>query len=147
MKKLPIGIQSFEILRKNTEEYVYVDKTKEIYGVIEAARHCFLSRPRRFGKSLTCSTLQALFEGKKELFKNLWIAGEGRWEWEEHPIVYLNFAEIDHKSPERLEISLCRHLRSIATKYGISLDDSNNFPGDLLQELISFLSEPLTTGV
>ena len=139
MKELPLGIQTFEKIRKDPEKYIYIDKTKEIAAIAKKETPCFLSRPRRFGKSLTCSTIQALFEGKKELFKNLWIAGEGRWKWEEHPVVYLNFAEIDHKTYERLEISICKTLKLIAKKYKFVIND--DIPGDALVELIEFLSK------
>jgi hypothetical protein len=69
MKKLPIEIQTFEDLRKNN--YVYVDKTELIHRMISTGKIYFLSRPRRFGKSLLVSTLDALFSGKKELFEGL----------------------------------------------------------------------------
>lgn len=70
-RKLPIGIQDFESLRKG--EYVYVDKTEYIYRLVNSGKPYFLSRPRRFGKSLFLSTLRAYFEGKKELFTRLKI--------------------------------------------------------------------------
>jgi predicted AAA+ superfamily ATPase len=71
MKKLPIGIQSFENLRE--DNYLYVDKTKDIQRLITSGKMYFLSRPRRFGKSLLISTLEALFLGKKILFDELFI--------------------------------------------------------------------------
>ena len=70
--KYPIGIQSYESLRR--DGYVYVDKTALIYQLVTTGRYYFLSRPRRFGKSLLISTLQAYFEGKRELFEGLAIA-------------------------------------------------------------------------
>ena len=70
-KTYPIGIQNFESLRN--DNYFYVDKTKLIYQLARSGRYYFLSRPRRFGKSLLISTLEAYFEGKKELFKGLAI--------------------------------------------------------------------------
>ena len=122
MKELPLGIQTFEKIRKDPEKYVYIDKTKEIAAIAKEVTPCFLSRPRRFGKSLTCSTIQALFEGKKELFKDLWIAEEGRWKWEEHPVVYLNFAEIDHENVSQLKKGLFETLQDVGEKYGITVD-------------------------
>ncbi len=71
MQKLPIGIQTFSEIRE--EGYRYVDKTKIAFELINNGKYYFLSRPRRFGKSLFLSTLQAVFEGKKELFLNLYI--------------------------------------------------------------------------
>jgi len=70
-RKLPVGIQDFETLR--TDNYVYVDKTQLIYQMITQGAMYFLSRPRRFGKSLLVSTLHAIFQGKRHLFKDLWI--------------------------------------------------------------------------
>ena len=70
MQKLPIGIQSFEKIREGN--YIYVDKTKQILNLIENGECYFLSRPRRFGKSLTISTLESMFKGKTELFKGLY---------------------------------------------------------------------------
>ena len=70
MQKLPIGIQHFENIR--FKNYLYVDKTKQILSLIENGECYFLSRPRRFGKSLTLSTLEAMFQGKAELFKGLY---------------------------------------------------------------------------
>ena len=71
-RKYPIGIQSFENIRK--EGYLYVDKTALIYQLVQTGKYYFLSRPRRFGKSLLLSTLQAYYEGKKELFEGLAMA-------------------------------------------------------------------------
>ncbi|MDR0468811.1 MAG: AAA family ATPase [Peptococcaceae bacterium] len=71
MKKLPLGIQNLkEIIR---DGYVYVDKTQFIFELINEAKSCFLSRPRRFGKSLLLDTISEVFGGDKELFKGLWI--------------------------------------------------------------------------
>lgn len=71
LKNLPLGISDFEKIIR--EDFVYADKTKLIYQMITTGAYYFLSRPRRFGKSLLVSTLEALFSGKKELFKDLWI--------------------------------------------------------------------------
>lgn len=88
MKALPIGIQTFsEIVNLNM---VYVDKTELIHNLVQK-KYFFLSRPRRFGKSLLISTLQAYFEGKKELFKGLSIE-KLETEWTENPVVKLSFA-------------------------------------------------------
>ena len=82
VRKLPIGIQSFDKLR--TENYLYVDKTEFIYQMAYQGVPYFLSRPRRFGKSLLLSTFKAYFEGKKELFRGLAIE-KLETEWKEHP--------------------------------------------------------------
>ena len=78
MKKLPIGIQSFKSLRE--DGFLYVDKTRQLFELTKEAKYYFLSRPRRFGKSLLLSTLKAFFQGKRELFEGLAIADmEKEW--------------------------------------------------------------------
>ena len=97
LRKLPIGIQSFEKLRR--DEYLYIDKTPFIWKLVQSSNPYFLSRPRRFGKSLFLSTLSAYFLGKKELFKGLYLekaeeeqaAQENRPAWQEYPVFYLDF--------------------------------------------------------
>lgn len=96
-RKLPIGIQSFEKLRQDS--YLYIDKTPFIWHLIQSSSPFFLSRPRRFGKSLFLSTLAAYFRGQKELFKGLYLEKaeekqalqEGRNAWQEYPVLYLDF--------------------------------------------------------
>ncbi len=89
-KKLPIGISTFSKIIK--ENYVYVDKTQYIVELVESGVYYFLSRPRRFGKSLFVDTLKEAFEGNKELFKGLYIYD--RWDWDTvYPIIQINFAE------------------------------------------------------
>ncbi len=83
----PIGIQSFEKIREGG--YVYVDKTAWIYRLITGGNYYFLSRPRRFGKSLLISTLEAYFQGKKELFEGLSI-GRLEREWMKYPVFHLD---------------------------------------------------------
>jgi hypothetical protein len=76
MKRLPVGLQSFrKIIEGN---YVYADKTREIYHLLQGGSYYFLSRPRRFGKSLLVGTMRELFLGNRELFEGLWIAGPER---------------------------------------------------------------------
>ncbi|MDR3223665.1 MAG: AAA family ATPase, partial [Methanobrevibacter sp.] len=77
LRKLPIGRQDFRLIRENN--YLYVDKTKYIYELIESGDIYFLSRPRRFGKSLLLSTIAELFKGNRELFKGLYIYD--KWDW------------------------------------------------------------------
>ena len=91
MKNLTSSVYSFEKLR--TEDYLYVDKTEFIWNLINpAGESYFLSRPRRFGKSLTISTLKAVFEGKKELFKGLAIYDKP-YDWKSYPVIHLSFAD------------------------------------------------------
>ncbi|MCY4201163.1 MAG: AAA family ATPase, partial [Aestuariivita sp.] len=87
-KCLPIGIQDFETIR--SEGFYYVDKTLLIHQLVDLGRHYFLSRPRRFGKSLLLDTMRALFEGRQELFRGLAIHDE--WDWSvTHPVLRLSF--------------------------------------------------------
>ena len=89
IRNLPIGVQSFEILR--TEGYLYVDKTDLMYKLVTEGRQYFLSRPRRFGKSLLITTLRAYFGGKKDLFKGLAIE-KLETKWKKYPVFYLDFS-------------------------------------------------------
>lgn len=136
MKKLPIGIQTIrEIIEEN---YVYVDKTALIFQLIDEGKCYFLSRPRRFGKSLLISTLKAIFNGEKELFKDYQIHSIS-YEWRKYPIIHLDFAQIITKSPQALEASLKRKLIKIAKFYGKSLKISSLQEG--LITLVEKLSE------
>ncbi len=119
LPKLPIGISSFEVLR--TRENVYVDKTALIYRLVTEGLYYFLSRPRRFGKSLLVSTLKCLFEGRRELFDGLWIAQHGDWDWQPHPVVHLDFNEISHDTPENFALDLQRALLNVAQAYQVDL--------------------------
>ena len=94
MQKLPIGIQSFSELR--SKGYLYVDKTRQILQLLEGSKVYFLSRPRRFGKSLLISTLKELFLGNKELFEGLYI--QDKIEWGFHPVIHLDFTTTDYKN-------------------------------------------------
>ena len=86
--KYPIGIQTFEKIRR--ENYIYVDKTEYIYNLVSQNAYYFLSRPRRFGKSMLLSTIEALFKGKRDLFKGLAIDSM-KWAWEQHEVLHLDF--------------------------------------------------------
>ncbi|MEZ4824942.1 MAG: AAA family ATPase [Bacteroidia bacterium] len=79
MKKYPIGIQDFAKIRQ--EDYLYVDKTREVFDLTQNGSYFFLSRPRRFGKSLLLSTLKYFFEGRRELFSGLWVDREADYDW------------------------------------------------------------------
>ncbi len=88
MKKLPVGIQSFVEIR--TENYYYVDKTPFVKKLVDEGKYFFLSRPRRFGKSLFLDTLRQAFLGKRELFKGLFL--EDNWDWsQKYPVIYISF--------------------------------------------------------
>lgn len=121
MQKLPIGIQDFESLRR--EDYFYADKTELIYRMVSQNRYYFLSRPRRFGKSLLMSTIHALYDGKKELFdgtigKRLAIADKADIKWEAHPVLHLDLNTQKYDSIESLENVLNETLTGWEELYG-----------------------------
>ena len=116
-RKLPIGIQSFEYLRK--EGYLYVDKTELVYRLVKLGKPYFLSRPRRFGKSLLLSTLEAYFLGKKELFEGLAI-GELEQDWFTYPVLHLSLNAEKYDSKERLVNLLESQLQSWESTYGVT---------------------------
>ncbi|MCX8083504.1 MAG: AAA family ATPase, partial [Calditerrivibrio sp.] len=108
MKKLPIGISTFKTIIE--ENYVYVDKTKEAYELIENGQYYFLSRPRRFGKSLFLDTLRSIFEGKKELFEGLYIYD--KWNWsKKYPVIRISFNDGNFKSKESFRQTLYEILK------------------------------------
>ena len=103
----PIGIQNFESLRK--DGYLYIDKTALIYQLVTTGRYYFLSRPRRFGKSLLLSTLEAYFQGKKELFEGLAMEKLEK-DWIRYPILHLDLNAERYSDPGALESILRRYL-------------------------------------
>ena len=119
-RKLPIGLQDFEDIRRGG--YLYVDKTAYIYRLINCGKPYFLSRPRRFGKSLFLSTLRAFFEGKKELFEGLDIAELEKDDpdaWQEYPVFYIDFNRDEYKSEFAIEKVLEAHLVKWESVYDV----------------------------
>jgi hypothetical protein len=111
MKNLPLSIQTFRDFPEGN--YLYIDKTKQIYDLFaRGGKYYFLSRPRRFGKSLLISTLAEIFSGNKELFKGLWIYD--RIEWTQYPVIHIDFSKIDYETPEKLKESINMFLDKIA---------------------------------
>jgi len=115
VRKLPIGIQYFEKLR--TQGYMYVDKTAMIYKMASTAIPYFLSRPRRFGKSLLLSTFEAYFEGRKDLFEGLAIS-DLETQWEEFPVLHLDLNAEKYDSVKRLDSILSRYIEQWEDLYG-----------------------------
>jgi len=113
--KYPIGIQDFEKIRR--DGYFYVDKTALIYKLATEGSYYFLSRPRRFGKSLLVSTLSAYFEGKRELFDGLAIAGLEK-EWVRRPVLHLDLNTADYRQPGSLVSLLNNYLLKWERLYG-----------------------------
>ena len=116
LKRCPIGIQTFkEIIEK---DYLYIDKTEYVYRMAHgASKYCFLSRPRRFGKSLLTSTLHSYFAGKKELFRGLAIEKLEN-EWTEYPVLHFDMSRAKHVDKETLESMLSFQLSGYEQVYG-----------------------------
>jgi Predicted AAA-ATPase/PD-(D/E)XK nuclease superfamily len=122
-----------------TGNYLYVDKTRYIYDLFSGgSRYYFLSRPRRFGKSLLISTLKELFSGNQKLFEDLWI-GSSDYIWEEYPIIYLDFSIIDHSNVQELKLALSWALLEVADTYGVDISGAPT-SGSQLAQLIKRLS-------
>ncbi len=125
MKRLPIGIQDFRTIRE--ENYIYVDKTKDIHYMIENTRQGFFSRPRRFGKSLLINTLKELFKGNKELFEGLYIYD--KISWVKYPVIHVDFNAMNYKS-NPLADEIDKSMEKNAKENGIELiatDYKNKF--------------------
>ena len=116
-KLYPIGIQNFESLRK--DGYFYIDKTALIYQLVQTGRYYFLSRPRRFGKSLLLSTLEAYFEGKKELFEGLDIE-KSEEKWTKYPVLHLDLNAKKFDTTDDLIRLIDRQLLIYEAEYGSS---------------------------
>ena len=127
-RKYPVGVQSFESIRK--DGYLYVDKTALIYKMITEGKPYFLSRPRRFGKSLLISTLAAVFEGRRELFEafttddgieqpQLFIATTN-WKWEKYPVLCFDFSIGNLSTIEQLDALIDFTLGSYEKQYNIT---------------------------
>ena len=119
-KIYPIGIQNFESLRK--DGYFYIDKTALVYQLVKTGRYYFLSRPRRFGKSLLISTLEAYFQGKKELFTGLAIEKLEK-DWIEYPILHLDLNIERYDTPESLGNILEKNLAEWEKLYGAEISE------------------------
>jgi hypothetical protein len=117
MKNLPIGIQSLsEIYRRNG---IYVDKTKYVFQLLMQRKYVFLSRPRRFGKSLLVSTIKEIFQGNQLLFKDLWI--HNKWDWsEKHPVIHISCDLLDYQN-EVLSVAISQELHLIAKNFNVTL--------------------------
>ena len=137
MKDITGSVYNFEKLRQ--EGYLYVDKTEYIWNLINpVGESYFLSRPRRFGKSLTVSTLKALFEGKKELFKGLAIYDKP-YNWKPYPVIHLDLNGFDFSSLASVKSSLIRLMKETAARHDVQLTESS--PDNMFREIISELSK------
>ena len=136
MKELPIGLQDFETLRR--ENMLYVDKTERLLELVTKGRRYFLSRPRRFGKSLTLSTLEAMFSGQAELFKGLsaekWVIEQAK---NPFPVLRFDMSGLDIQTPQNLQISIKEVVRRFARKFQVEITSEtlNGMFTDLLMEI------------
>ncbi len=132
MNKYPVGIQTFANIRE--DGYLYVDKTKYVVDfLVKGMKYVFLSRPRRFGKSLFASTLQAYFEGRKELFEGLAIA-EYEKEWIKHPVLHFDMSGAKHFDKEQLKHYLDLQLTPYEELYG--RNEREMYPNDRLDGIV-----------
>jgi hypothetical protein len=139
MKKLPIGISDFKSMIE--EGYQYIDKTELIHHLITKQKPLyFLSRPRRFGKSLLVSTLKHLYSGNKALFKDTWIGKHSSYSWKQHPIIHLDFSALDNTTSEEFKWSISHALNKIGLSFEIDLK-ADRTPGSKLETLITTLSK------
>ena len=137
MKDITSSVYNFEKLRQ--ENYLYVDKTQYIWNLINpAGESYFLSRPRRFGKSLTVSTLKAVFEGKKELFKGLAIYDKP-YDWKPYPVIHLDLNGFDFSSLAAVKNSLIRLMKETAAYHNVTLTETS--PDNMFREIIGELSK------
>ena len=121
MKKLPIGIQSFQKMRQTKEEFYYVDKTMFIELLLKGGGYYFLSRPRRFGKSLFLDTLRQFFLGKKEFFNGLYI--EHHWDWRTtYPVIYISFGAGVVRNTSELKNSFESVLIDLKNEYNLTYE-------------------------
>ncbi|NDV66962.1 ATP-binding protein [Bacteroides sp. 224] len=141
-RKLPIGIQTFEKIRD--DNYLYVDKTALIYQLASTSTPYFLSRPRRFGKSLLISTFKSYFEGRKDLFEGLAIENL-ETQWINHPVLHLDLNAEKYDSAERLNGILIRHLNIWEDTWG--KEDRETTPTDRFSGVIRRAYEKTGRGV
>ncbi|MEZ4887117.1 MAG: AAA family ATPase [Chitinophagales bacterium] len=137
-QKLPTTESGFEAIRE--QGLLYVDKTKQMLRLLDEGSYLFLSRPRRFGKSMLVNTLEALYQGKKHLFEGLYVYD--KWEWKEYPVIRLDFSGMHYSdNQENFERSIYTRLEWIAKKYKLQLNKKNY--KDALSELLYLLHEKI----
>ncbi|MCC8120145.1 MAG: ATP-binding protein [Bacteroidales bacterium] len=141
--KYPIGWQSFEKIR--TEGALYVDKTGLIADLIDNSRFVFLSRPRRFGKSLLLSTLEAYFQGQKVLFDGLEIS-QYEDKWEKYPVLHFDLSRSEANNPDKLEGYLNNQLAKYEKYYGVTTEMKYGSVGERFGWLIEKVSEAVNKG-
>lgn len=153
----PIGIQTFpKIINEN---YLYIDKTAHIYELVRKPGYYFLSRPRRFGKSLLLSTIESYFRGEKELFKGLAIETLAK-SWDEHPVLHLDLNAREYSGPDSLRQELSRHLdqwekiyasgnndKSVEERFGYVIENACRLTGKKVVILVDEYDKPLLNAI
>ncbi len=126
MKRISVSNPSFEEIRSN--DCIYVDKTEYIYNLLNdrVNYYYFLSRPRRFGKTLTVDTLEQIFKGRRELFKGLYIDSTD-YDWKEYPVIHIDFGSITYISEENLRCQIKNIVLETASKYHIVIPSSYEY--------------------
>lgn len=132
MNRYPLGIQTFEKIRE--EDLYYVDKTDLIYRIVKGSQNNFLSRPRCFGKSLLVTTMQAYFEGKKDLFKGLAIEKLEK-DWVKYPVIHLDLSRGKYYEIEVVHSTLNSVLRSYEERLGMTVAEDTTY-GTRLDNII-----------
>ena len=140
--RYPIGEQSFETLREGG--FLYVDKTPFIKKIVDGSQYYFLGRPRRFGKSLFLSTMKCFFEGKRHLFKGLYIDST-EWDWEQYPVLYLDLNPQQYEDNETLDLHIEKFLKKEEEKWNITPDVPNH--SSRFADLIETMSRKTGKGV
>ncbi len=121
-RRLPDGVQDFFTIKEPKSSFIYVDKTREIIDMISLTKSAFFSRPRRFGKSLTISTVQALFEGEKGLFKGLYA--ENNWDWSlTYPVIKFDFSNATSLDVKGFKKYIIDEIEDNLTKFGIKREE------------------------
>ncbi len=136
LTRLPLGISTFEKLRKSG--LIYIDKTEHVYRLITQGSRYFLSRPRRFGKSLLVSTLKAIFAGNKSLFDGLFI-GKSDYQWPKHGVISLDFSSVEVLTAQDFRVGCCELLQEIADDYDLDLKLDKQRPDSALRALVRAL--------
>jgi hypothetical protein len=136
LPKMPLDLSTFRELRKS--HYLYVDKTKYAYSIITEGRRYFLSRPRRFGKSLFVSTLREILYGNKDLFDGLYIANTD-YHWDKYGVIEFDLSALGIDSPETLKSGLCQALEEIACDYALEIETDFTNPELALRSVVKSL--------
>ncbi|RLD60217.1 MAG: hypothetical protein DRI95_15920, partial [Bacteroidetes bacterium] len=139
MKKLPLAITTFEKIRDKQQNYLYIDKTEIAYQLINRGEYYFLSRPRRFGKSLFIDTLSDLFKGKKKLFEGL--AVYDKWDWKiKYPVINISLNTGQFSTREGIESRIFDTIKQTQKRLGVKCDEPKNIPS-CFTELIENIFE------